>query len=362
MLAAVPDPRARRGVRHRLATVVAASMCAVVAGYRSYAAIAEWVTDLPGQAAVALGMDPARRPSESMIRRLLQALDPQRLSTVLGGWFHQRLPHPPVGDRRAIAVDGKTMRGSGDADTPAGHVLCHDDSVLDLPGYADDPLVDGCQVLDDPLFWPVHLLQYTHGEADELCAAFDVDEAEMWRCYSRLSDEHRWPVFSIGLPSGHSISLVYRNFKEDSGYDYHLHHPRWAEPVLLATIEGHYLGPGMCWGELVTVSRSGSLSGAVLSAQGLMLLLLPVMADTGLPADAVNELAGALQAFGAMRQPRRLAQLLLEGQGTWGPQPWQLVGDRRISAADRYATRSPDVMSDAILAEITTAFGAVPPR
>jgi predicted transposase YbfD/YdcC len=123
VLAAVPDPRARRGVRHRLATVVAASMCAVVAGYRSYTAIAEWVTDLPDQAAAALGMQPGRRPSESMIRRLLQALDPQRLSAVVGGWFHQRLPNPPANDRRAIAVDGKTIRGSGDADTPARHVL-----------------------------------------------------------------------------------------------------------------------------------------------------------------------------------------------------------------------------------------------
>jgi predicted transposase YbfD/YdcC len=122
-LAAVPDPRARRGVRHRLATVVAASMCAVVAGSRSYTAIAEWVIDLSEQAAAVLGMQPARRPSESMIRRLLQALDPQLLSTVVGGWFRQRLPDQPAGDRRAIAVDGKTMRGSGDADTPAQHVL-----------------------------------------------------------------------------------------------------------------------------------------------------------------------------------------------------------------------------------------------
>jgi predicted transposase YbfD/YdcC len=122
-LAMVPDPRARRGVRHRLTTVVAASMCAVVAGNRSYAAIAEWVIDLPEHAAATLGMQPERRPSESMIRRLLQALDPQRLNTVVGGWFHHRLPDPPAGDRRAIAVDGKTMRGSSDADTPPGHVL-----------------------------------------------------------------------------------------------------------------------------------------------------------------------------------------------------------------------------------------------
>jgi len=43
-LAAVPDPRARRGIRHRLTVVVTAAICAVAAGYRSYTAIGEWVT------------------------------------------------------------------------------------------------------------------------------------------------------------------------------------------------------------------------------------------------------------------------------------------------------------------------------
>ncbi|MGW3607907.1 transposase family protein [Micromonospora sp. NPDC005161] len=37
-LAGLPDPRARGGVRHRLTVVVTAAVCAVVAGYRSYAA------------------------------------------------------------------------------------------------------------------------------------------------------------------------------------------------------------------------------------------------------------------------------------------------------------------------------------
>jgi len=42
-LAAIPDPRARRGVRHCLAVVLTAADCAVVAGYRSDTAIGEWV-------------------------------------------------------------------------------------------------------------------------------------------------------------------------------------------------------------------------------------------------------------------------------------------------------------------------------
>jgi hypothetical protein len=68
-LAAVPDPRARRGVRHRLAVVLTAAVCAVVAGYRSYTAIGEWVADLPAGTALLLGIDTDRRPSEAMIRR-----------------------------------------------------------------------------------------------------------------------------------------------------------------------------------------------------------------------------------------------------------------------------------------------------
>lgn len=60
-LAEVPDPRARRGIRHRLTVVITTAVCAVVAGYRSYTAIAEWVTDLPADTAMLLGIDPGRR-------------------------------------------------------------------------------------------------------------------------------------------------------------------------------------------------------------------------------------------------------------------------------------------------------------
>ena len=46
-LAGVPDPRKARGCRHRLVTVLAIGVCAVLAGARSYVAIAEWAHDLP---------------------------------------------------------------------------------------------------------------------------------------------------------------------------------------------------------------------------------------------------------------------------------------------------------------------------
>lgn len=55
-LAGVPDPRKARGRRHRLVTVLAASVCAVLAGARSYVAIAEWAQDLPVTARLRLGV------------------------------------------------------------------------------------------------------------------------------------------------------------------------------------------------------------------------------------------------------------------------------------------------------------------
>jgi len=123
VLAGLPDPRARRGVRHQVAVVATAAVCAVVAGYRSYTAIAEWVADAPDTTALALGMTPDRRPSEAMIRRLLQAMDPQLLTTAISVWLASRATSGTSSGRRAIAVDGKALRGSRTTDTAARHVL-----------------------------------------------------------------------------------------------------------------------------------------------------------------------------------------------------------------------------------------------
>ena len=130
-LADLPDPRCRRGIRHAAVVVIAAAVCAVVAGSRSYTAIAEWVADLPSDAAVMLGIDAGRRPSEAMIRRLLQALDPDRLATVIAGWLATQLPVPSSTVKAAIAVDGKTIRGSRTTDTAARHVLAACDQVTE---------------------------------------------------------------------------------------------------------------------------------------------------------------------------------------------------------------------------------------
>jgi hypothetical protein len=121
VLAAVPDPRARRGVRHRLAMILGLALCAVLAGARSFTAIAEWAADADQATRDALGVTRIV-PSESTFRRTLQALDADALDDAAGSWAQQRTA-PAAGTRRAVAVDGKTLRGSGVADGPGRHLL-----------------------------------------------------------------------------------------------------------------------------------------------------------------------------------------------------------------------------------------------
>lgn len=121
VLAAVPDPRARRGVRHRLAVILGLALCAVLAGARSFTAIAEWAADADQAAGDAFGTT-GMVPCESTFRRTLQTLDADALDEAAGGWAQQRTT-PAAGIRCAVAVDGKTLRGSGTADGPGRHLL-----------------------------------------------------------------------------------------------------------------------------------------------------------------------------------------------------------------------------------------------
>jgi predicted transposase YbfD/YdcC len=138
-LARVPDPRDPRGVRHTLPSLLLAAVAAVLAGARSFAAVGEWVADAPPQVLAALGVrhDPlARRfdpPDEATIRRVLEAVDAAALDAAVGSWLGARLRAAGQGQgrraRRALAVDGKAVRGTRHAsgDGQAVHLL----AVLD---------------------------------------------------------------------------------------------------------------------------------------------------------------------------------------------------------------------------------------
>ena len=129
-LAWVSDPRDPRGGRHSLASVLAAAVAAVLSGARSFAAIGEWVADVPGGVLDALGIryDPLSRvhevPDEATIRDVLERLDATAFTAATGAWLKglsdvradpgqgvaapaQRRPR-----RQSVRVDGKALRGT----------------------------------------------------------------------------------------------------------------------------------------------------------------------------------------------------------------------------------------------------------
>ena len=110
VLARLPDPRRRRGVRHRVAGIVAVALTAVLAGARSYAAIASWAADLSVEQRALVGLTRPGAPDASTFRRVLGRLDAVVLDAVVGAFVWTRTA--TVEGRRVIALDGKTVRGA----------------------------------------------------------------------------------------------------------------------------------------------------------------------------------------------------------------------------------------------------------
>lgn len=124
VLSSVTDPRARRGVRHRSVAVLGIAVCAVLAGAKSYLAIAEWAQDLTPAVRAELGIGRAA-PCESTIGRVLQRVDAEQLDRAVCAWLHARAATGST-SRRVIAVDGKSARGSrlrSQSDDRAVHLL-----------------------------------------------------------------------------------------------------------------------------------------------------------------------------------------------------------------------------------------------
>lgn len=109
----LPDCRRRRGIRHQYRTVLTLALAAVLCGARSFAALGEFAASLTQAQLKHLGCryDTHRQrhqpPSESTLRRVLQASDAEALDRVLGQWL---LAQSDAHD--AVAVDGKTVRSA----------------------------------------------------------------------------------------------------------------------------------------------------------------------------------------------------------------------------------------------------------
>ncbi|MGW0855837.1 hypothetical protein [Streptomyces sp. NPDC002690] len=209
-----------------------------------------------------------------------------------------------------------------------------------IPGYESDSLTHPTDLLDDTLFWLGHLsLCPQDEETAELLFGADFDAAGAYG--DQLWKRADWPTFTVPLADGHRIHIVYRTFEDDPGVDYLLHHPDWEQAEHLASDEGHFMGPGLSWPELVAAADSGLPGGSTTDPDARLLLLFPAFGDEDVPEDAAERLVAALRARTGVDDPEALAVALLDDQGPCGPVAWRTTRDGVRVGEGSHSFRNP---------------------
>lgn len=113
------DPRSEINRKHSLVSVVAISMMAVLAGADGPTSIHRWAESLAEQLPSLLDL-PNGIPSRDVIRRVLCALRPEAFQACFTEWISRLIGGRGDGAQRHVAVDGKTLRGSGDSNKGLG--------------------------------------------------------------------------------------------------------------------------------------------------------------------------------------------------------------------------------------------------
>lgn len=128
-LTRVPDPRAKRGRRYTLASVLTIAVGAVMAGAQSFTAIGEWAGDLTDDQLTSVGLQSA--PEESGLRKLCARINATALEKSVAAFIYTRTR--VLAGRSIIAIDGKTVRGARTQAARAPHLLAaveHDHGIV----------------------------------------------------------------------------------------------------------------------------------------------------------------------------------------------------------------------------------------
>lgn len=134
MLAEVPDPRKQKGKRHPLTALLGLTVIGLMCHQKSYTAIAMWARR-QSEVAKALGFR-RKPPCPATFHNLFKRLDVVKLEQTLTQWVAKTLQDIPIPfDTRltAVAMDGKSLRGSATRETPQTHLLAAVSHELAIP-------------------------------------------------------------------------------------------------------------------------------------------------------------------------------------------------------------------------------------
>lgn len=122
VLKRVPDHRVAEGKRHPLFAILTLITVATICGCQGQRGIAMWGRIQPQKVRRALGFTRRRTPAHSTLHVVLKLLDVAAFEQALRDWAATLGPSD-MKSLRAIALDGKTVRGSIGKDTPGVHVM-----------------------------------------------------------------------------------------------------------------------------------------------------------------------------------------------------------------------------------------------
>lgn len=128
-LAALPDPRVRKGRRYPLAVLLGLVLLGMLHGRDSLRGAWVWAGQRWGRVWRPLGARSPQFPSYNTVRELLARLDLDAVDRQLRPWLEQFLDHPLGG----VSADGKVLRGSKRDRAPALHLVslvAHEDATI----------------------------------------------------------------------------------------------------------------------------------------------------------------------------------------------------------------------------------------
>src|SRR5262249_3484240 len=120
VLADIPDPRQRRGIRHPLSAILGLAVLAMLSGCKSYQAIAQFGRDKGFALAHLLGCRRGKTPTKATYSILFRRLDVAAFEAALARWVASRLSDEQTA---VLALDGETLRGSRDGAVPGHHLV-----------------------------------------------------------------------------------------------------------------------------------------------------------------------------------------------------------------------------------------------
>jgi predicted transposase YbfD/YdcC len=119
-LGAIPDPRASSGRRFPLQSILGIVIAGTMAGRNSIRSIARWAKSLKEEELKMIGINRKTAPTQTTIHEVLVRLDEKEIENAFSAWTKTFIDEKEL---LQIAIDGKTLKGSGTSEYPALHLL-----------------------------------------------------------------------------------------------------------------------------------------------------------------------------------------------------------------------------------------------